>query len=155
MLRKALMAIIGVVAAIGLIVWLAPPRFATKLAQLMTEKQAATVKAPEKNRSKSTSRAVAVEVATARGAKTTADIRAIGSLRSDESVQITSEVAGRIAEIAFAEGATVNAGDSLVKLDDVLAKAEVADAQARYDLAAANSARAKQLSRTGSVTEKA
>ena len=53
------------------------------------------------------------------------------------------------------EGGTVNAGDVLVKLDDALAQAEVADAQARYDLAEANNDRAKQLSRTGNVTEKA
>ena len=99
--------------------------------------------------------AIAVEAATARGATTTTDIRAIGSLRSDESVQITSEIAGRIAEISFLEGGTVNAGDILVKLDDALAQAEVADAKARYDLAEANNDRAKQLSRTGNVTEKA
>ena len=43
----------------------------------------------------------------------------------------------------------------LVKLDDALAQAEVADAKARYDLAEANNDRAKQLSRTGNVTEKA
>jgi len=90
-----------------------------------------------------------------RGATTTTDIRAIGSLQSDESVQITSEIAGRIAEISFTEGGTVNAGDVLVKLDDALAQAEVSDAKARYDLAEANNERAKQLSRTGNVTEKA
>jgi membrane fusion protein (multidrug efflux system) len=100
-------------------------------------------------------RAVAVEAATARGAKTTTDIRAIGSLRSDESVQITSEIAGRVAEANFLEGGFVNAGDVLAKLDDALAQAELADAQARYDLAEANNDRAKQLSRTGNVTEKA
>ena len=62
--------------------------------------------------------AIAVEAAIARGATTTTDIRAIGSLRSDESVQITTEIAGRIAEITFTEGGTVKAGDVLVKLDD-------------------------------------
>jgi membrane fusion protein (multidrug efflux system) len=109
-----------------------------------------------KGRSKrSAGRAIAVEAATARGAVTTTDIRAIGSLRSDESVQIASEVAGRIEEIPFAEGGTVNAGDILVRLDDSLVEAEVADAKARFDLAEANYDRAKQLSRTGHVTEKA
>ena len=104
---------------------------------------------------KGSERAVAVEVAIARGATNSTDIRAIGGLQSDESVQITTEIAGRIAEISLTEGGTVNAGDVLVKLDDALAQAEVADAQARYDLAAANNDRAKQLSRTGNVTEKA
>ena len=100
-------------------------------------------------------RAIAVEAAMARGARTTTDIRAIGGLRSDESVQIASEISGRVAEANFLEGGFVNAGDVLAKLDDGLAQAELADAKARYDLAEANNARAKQLSRTGNVTEKA
>src|SRR5262245_48723037 len=104
---------------------------------------------------KRSERAVAVEAAAARGATTTTDIRAIGSLRSDESVQIASEIAGRIEEIRFAEGAAVAAGDVLVKLDDALAEAEVASAKARFDLAEANNDRAKKLSPSGFVTEKA
>src|SRR5262245_11555440 len=104
---------------------------------------------------KRSERAVAVEAAAARGAKTTTDIRAIGSLRSDESVQIASEIAGRIEQINFTEGGTVAAGDVLVKLDDDLAVAEEADAKARFELADANNDRAKQLSPSGFVTGKA
>src|SRR5262245_31451488 len=103
---------------------------------------------------KRSERAVAVEAAAARGATTTTDIRAIGSLRSDESVQIASEIAGRIEEINFAEGGVVAAGDALVKLDDDLVQAQVADAKARYELAEANDARAKKLEPTGFVTGK-
>jgi membrane fusion protein, multidrug efflux system len=110
---------------------------------------------PETGRGKRADRAVAVEAAIARGATTTTDIRAIGSLRSDESVQIASEIAGRIEEIKFTEGAIVAAGDELVKLDDDLAVAQVADAKARFELADANNARAKQLSTSGFVTERA
>ncbi|HRD78490.1 MAG TPA: efflux RND transporter periplasmic adaptor subunit [Hyphomicrobiaceae bacterium] len=99
--------------------------------------------------------AVAVEAVKAIGSKTTVDIKAIGSLRSDESVQIAAEISGRIQSINFAEGGDVKAGEVLVKLDDSLAEAEVADAKARFDLAEANNQRAKRLSRTGSVTEKA
>jgi membrane fusion protein (multidrug efflux system) len=60
-----------------------------------------------------------------------------------------------VAEISFVEGGFVKAGSVLVKLDDALALAEVADAKARYDLAKSNNDRAKQLSRSGNVTEKA
>src|SRR5688572_14679871 len=123
--------------------------------QVVTSDKAGDAGKPEKGRSKGAGGVIAVEAAKARGATTTTDIRAIGSLQSDESVQIASEIAGRIAEISFTEGGTVNANDILVKLDDALAQAEVADAQARYDLAAANNDRAKQLSQTGNVTEKA
>lgn len=99
-------------------------------------------------------RATTVEVAEARSVKTTADIRAIGSLQSDESVVIAPEVAGRIAEINFAEGRPVKKDDVLVRLDAALANAEVADAQARLTLAEANNERARTLSRTGAVTGK-
>ncbi|HEX5999205.1 MAG TPA: efflux RND transporter periplasmic adaptor subunit [Hyphomicrobiaceae bacterium] len=109
----------------------------------------------EKRGSKRSERAVAVEAAIARGARTTTDIRAIGSLRSDESVQIASEIAGLIEQINFTEGGMVNAGDVLIKLDDDLAEAQVTDAKARYTLAAANDKRAKQLSASGFATEKA
>jgi membrane fusion protein, multidrug efflux system len=98
---------------------------------------------------------VAVESAAARAASARTDIRGVGSLRSDESVQIASEIAGRVASFNFKEGEAVEAGDVLVKLDDALAQAELADASARFDLANANMDRAKQLSRTGNVTEKA
>ena len=71
-------------------------------------------------------------------------------------MQVTSEIAGRVSRGPASSRAVLSkAGDILVKLDDALAQAEVADAKARYDLAEANNDRAKQLSRTGNVTEKA
>ncbi len=99
--------------------------------------------------------AAPVEVATARVAKATQDIEAVGSLLSDESVEIASEIAGRVAEIAFKEGQPVEEGATLVKLDDRLARAEVDDAKARFDLAVANNERAKALAQRGHVTERA
>ncbi|MCU0954058.1 MAG: efflux RND transporter periplasmic adaptor subunit [Hyphomicrobium sp.] len=99
-------------------------------------------------------RAVAVEVATARAVRTSTDIRAIGSLQSDETVQLAPEIAGRVSEIDFVEGTPVKSGDILVRLDDALAKAEVKDAEARLSFAEANNERARQLSRTGNVTER-
>lgn len=112
-------------------------------------------KGDRNRKSKRSESAVAVEAAIARGAKTTTDIRAIGTLQSDESVQIASEIGGRIEKINFTEGGTVAAGDVLVELDDDLAQASVADAKARFVLAEANDKRAKQLSASGFATEKA
>jgi len=157
MRRNTIAAIVAILVALGLVAWMVGPRLAPREpAQIATSDKAVAAKQPEKGRSKGAgSGSIAVEAATVRGATTTTDIRAIGSLQSDETVQITSEIAGRIAEISFTEGGTVNAGDVLVKLDDALAQAEVSDAKARYDLAEANNERAKQLSRTGNVTEKA
>ncbi|MFA5949081.1 MAG: efflux RND transporter periplasmic adaptor subunit [Hyphomicrobium sp.] len=100
-------------------------------------------------------RAVAVEAIEAEAATTSEDIRALGSLQSDESVQISSEIAGRITEIPLVEGAAVAAGDILVKLDDALARAEVTDTEARFEFASGNLGRANTLAKSGNVTERA
>ncbi len=101
-----------------------------------------------------TTRAISVEVATARQTRSSTDIRAIGSLQSDETVQLAPEIAGRVSEIDFVEGSEVKAGAVLVRLDDALVRAEVSDAEARLGFAEANNERARQLSRTGNVTER-
>ncbi len=157
MRRNTVAAAIGLLALVGLIVWTTTRPRETQPVQISSAEKIEPGKTVEKKRGKGKGRggAVAVEAAVARGATTTTDIRAIGSLRSDEGVQIASEIAGRVADVPFLEGGLVNAGDILFKLDDSLAQAELADAKARYDLAEANNDRAKQLSRTGNVTEKA
>ena len=99
-------------------------------------------------------RAIAVEVATAVAARISTDVRAIGSLQSDETVQLAPEIAGRVDKIEFEEGTRVKAGDVLISLDDALLRAEVADTEARLNLAKANNERARQLSRTGNVTDR-
>jgi len=98
---------------------------------------------------------VPVETSKALATTTTSDIRAVGSLNSDESVMLAPEVAGRVAAIPFVEGKRVNAGDVILKLDDALVRAELADAEARFRLAKANMDRANELARTGNVTERA
>lgn len=98
---------------------------------------------------------VPVETAVARAISATTDIPAIGSIRSDEHVQIAPEVAGRIAEIRFQEGEPVKEGEVLVRLDDALAQAEVADAEARFNLAKANFDRADTLSKSRNIAERA
>ena len=72
-------------------------------------------------------------------------ITAVGSLRSDEAVIVRSEVAGRVVEIGFEEGRAVEKGAVLLKLDDSLNRAEVADAQARLELAKRNFSRTEEL----------
>jgi membrane fusion protein (multidrug efflux system) len=98
---------------------------------------------------------VPVETTSARATTSTTDIRAVGSLQSDESVNIAPELAGRIAEIVFKEGEEVKQGDVMIKLDDAVARAEVADQEARYALAKANFERAVRLGESGNITERA
>lgn len=89
--------------------------------------------------------AVPVEAEPVRVARVAEEILAVGSLRSNESVLLRPEVAGRIAEIGFAEGTPVKAGTTLVQLDDSVPRAELAQAEANLALAQANAARAQEL----------
>ncbi|WP_448188307.1 efflux RND transporter periplasmic adaptor subunit [Azospirillum sp. sgz301742] len=72
-------------------------------------------------------------------------ITSVGSLLSNESVVIRPEVAGRIADIAFKEGQRVAKGAVLVRLDDSVAKATLAQAQASIAFDKAELARAEEL----------
>jgi membrane fusion protein (multidrug efflux system) len=98
---------------------------------------------------------VPIETVVAKPMKTTSDIPAVGSLRSDEHVQIAPEIAGRIAEIRFQEGEPVKQGEVLVLLDDALTRAEVAEAEARLYLAKANFERAETLTKSRNIAERA
>jgi membrane fusion protein (multidrug efflux system) len=158
MRRATIAALAGILAASGLVGWLGVTGhlWSNQGGIAMAAEKSADAKSSRSGKSgKAAGGSVAVEAAIARGAVTSADLRAIGSLQSDESVVITSEVAGRVAEISFKEGGATDAAAVLVKLDTALAEADLANAQARYNLAAANNQRAKRLSRTGNVTDKA
>lgn len=94
-----------------------------------------------------------VEVATTTQSVTSTDISAIGSLLSDESVDVTSESAGRISQILFQEGNQVKTGDVLVRLDDTLALAELKDGEARLQLAQSTYERNEALQKSGAATK--
>jgi membrane fusion protein (multidrug efflux system) len=72
-------------------------------------------------------------------------LTAVGSLRSNESVVIRPEIAGRIAEFRFDEGERVEQGHPLVVLDDSVWSAVVEQAQAALELSQANHERAVDL----------
>lgn len=73
------------------------------------------------------------------------DAQAVGTLKSRQSVMLRPEVAGRVVQIAFADGARVRKGQLLVQLDDVLQKAELSQAQAQVSVARANMTRNQEL----------
>ncbi len=72
-------------------------------------------------------------------------ITAVGSLRSDESITVRPEVAGRISVIGFQEGQRVAKGATLVRLDPAINQAEVQQARANLKLAQSKYARAVDL----------
>lgn len=86
-------------------------------------------------------------VETARVASTSLALEAtaVGSLRSNESVILRPETAGRITQINFRDGAAVRKGDLLLALDGAMQAAELAQAQANRALAQTNHQRTLDL----------
>jgi membrane fusion protein, multidrug efflux system len=72
-------------------------------------------------------------------------LTAVGSLRSNESVVIRPEIAGRIAAFRFDEGERVEQGQPLVVLDDSVWRAVVEQTQAALEYSQANYERAVDL----------
>ncbi|KFJ64700.1 efflux RND transporter periplasmic adaptor subunit [Bordetella bronchiseptica] len=99
----------------------------------------------------------AVRVETAKVVETpfARGIAAVGSLRSDESVVLRPEVAGRIQHIDFKEGEAVRAGQTLVRLDDSVPRAELDQARANLALAQSQFRRAQDLQGRGFVSQQA
>lgn len=75
-------------------------------------------------------RAVPVDAALVKSGRLIDSITVVGSARANESVTITTEVAGRVAEIRFREGDSVPRGAVLVRLDAAEILADRAEAEA-------------------------
>jgi membrane fusion protein (multidrug efflux system) len=99
--------------------------------------------------------AAPVEVFEVRTTKVLEDLAAVGSLRSNESVVLRPEVAGRISRIGFRDGETVKRGQLIVALDASVNQAEVAQARAEFDLAQSNLKRVEDLATKNFVSSSA
>ena len=62
-------------------------------------------------------------------------LSSVGSLRAIHGVQVSTDLAGIVAEIAFESGKPVKKGELLVKLDTKQETAQLRSAEARRDLA--------------------
>src|SRR5512141_1040301 len=89
--------------------------------------------------------AVSVEATKVTMASLPQIITTVGSLRSDESVVIRPEVAGRVSAILFKEGQRVAKGAPLIRLDTSVNDADVKQARANYTLAKSKYERAIDL----------
>ena len=83
------------------------------------------------------------------------DVSAVGTLKSNESVVLRPEIAGRIAAIHFKEGAPAARGAVLVALDASTQNAELKQAEANLGLAQANYKRTEDLFQKKFVSERA
>ena len=82
-------------------------------------------------------------------------ITTVGSLRSDESITVRPEVAGRINAIRFQEGQRVAKGDTLITLDPAINDAEVLQARANLTLAKSKFDRSVDLAKSNFISGQA
>lgn len=72
-----------------------------------------------------------------------AQVTAAGTLSARTTVQVGAQVSGKVIELHADFNDQVKKGQVLAKLDDMLLKGQIAQAQAAYDLAIANSTKAE------------
>lgn len=94
----------------------------------------------------------AVEASSVESVKLPSALTAVGSLRSDETIVVRPEVAGRIAQIPFREGERVSQGQVLVRLDDSVQKADTDRAKANLTLQKSKYERAVGLRDQGFIS---
>ena len=99
--------------------------------------------------------AVGVETAKVSASAFQDDVAAVGSLKSNESVVLRPEIAGRIAAIHLREGMPAGKGAVLVELDAATQSAELRQAEANLALAQANYKRTEDLYQKKFVSERA
>lgn len=93
-----------------------------------------------------------VETTAVRVADSDRLLSAVGSLRSEESVVIAAEIAGRIEKIGFSEGEKSKEGNLLIQLDSAVFQAELDRAVANRDLSKSNYQRAENLLKDRAVS---
>ncbi|HBM11071.1 MAG TPA: efflux transporter periplasmic adaptor subunit, partial [Rhodospirillaceae bacterium] len=80
-------------------------------------------------------------------------IEAVGSTRAKRSVEIKPFADGRVVEVAFQAGQAVDAGQTLLRLDDEIERADLVEAQARLKDAQSALKRAETLRKSNTVAE--
>lgn len=81
------------------------------------------------------------------------EVEALGTVRANESVDITAKVADRIAAIHFKEGQQVRKGQLLVELDNTEARADLAAAEAAYSDSRSQYNRSQELFQTHALSQ--
>lgn len=99
--------------------------------------------------------AMPVKAVAARVAPAVESTSAVGNLRADESVVIRPEIAGRVAEIRFAEGQRVRKGTLLARLEPSELKATLASSRVQAQLDRQRLERAEDLRRKGFISQQA
>jgi membrane fusion protein, multidrug efflux system len=99
------------------------------------------------------SRAAAVVTAHPARKEFAYEVEALGTLRANESVDITAKVADRVAAIHFNEGQQVRKGSLLIELDNTEARADLAAAEAAASDSRSQYKRSQELFATKALSE--
>ncbi len=115
----------------------------------------AATSGPEAQGGTAAAAATPVEVAPVETIRLQQSITAVGSLRSEESVTLRPEVAGRISAINFQEGQRVAKGATLIRLDSAVNQAELQQARANHTLGKSKFDRAVDLAKSNFISGQA
>lgn len=102
----------------------------------------------------SAQKGIPVESAKAEVMKISQEIRAVGTLNSNESVVIAAEIAGRVTGIDFQEGQRTGAGQVLLRLDSSIYGAQRDRAQASLSVSLADWERAQALFKEKAISQR-
>jgi membrane fusion protein, multidrug efflux system len=80
--------------------------------------------------------------------------KALGSIDSDELIDVVSEISGTVVELPFSEGKAVTKGQLLARIDDSEIGAQAMRAEAERDRASLDHDRAKQLFERNAISAK-
>ena len=98
---------------------------------------------------------IVVEAAKVSVVKLPQSLTAVGSLRSDETIIVRPEVAGRVVQIGFKEGEPVAKGSVLLRLDGSVQQADLERTKANYVLSKTKYERAVELRKQGFISSQA
>lgn len=152
--RKSLYAGIAAlgIAALSAFAWYAQQSDAPKPIEAVAVSSAAAKAKPAAGANGGAS--IAVEVAKVSVVGLQEDIRATGTLQSNDAVMLRPEVAGRISRINFTDGQRVNKGQLLLAFDSAVARAEVQQVEAELRIARANLQRNTELAEQRFIAER-
>lgn len=77
----------------------------------------------------------------------------VGSLAPNETAQIRAEISGQVRSVRFDEGQSVTKGQVLLQIDDSELRAQLAQTEARYNLAQLNLRRSENLTEARSLSQ--
>ncbi len=139
-MRKSLIVLLLVVGALGIILFLFRP--ANQEAAMGPKKGAGPGGAPP----------MAVQALVAKAEAMRNRVTVPGTILPNESVELRSEIAGKIIEIQFNEGESVKQGQALFRIDDRELSAQADQAKANLQLLESAESRRKALLNQGGIS---